>query len=61
MAAWTPLALERLGALYAERGDTALAVERLERLVSTYEDGDGPFVPFVERARARLVELSAGG
>jgi eukaryotic-like serine/threonine-protein kinase len=61
MAAWTPLALERLGVLYAERGDTALAVERLERLVSTYEDGDGPFVPFVERARARLVELSAGG
>jgi eukaryotic-like serine/threonine-protein kinase len=61
MAAWTPLVLERLGALYAERGDTALAVERLERLVSSYQDGDGPFVPFVKRAKARLVELSAGG
>lgn len=54
---WDPIAYERLGALYAERGDTALARARLETLVATYENGDGPYVSFVERARARLAEL----
>jgi tetratricopeptide (TPR) repeat protein len=59
MAPWTPVVLERLGALYTERGDTALARARLETLVATYENGDGPFVPFVARARSSLAALDA--
>jgi tetratricopeptide (TPR) repeat protein len=57
MTPWDPIAYERLGALYAERGDTALARARLETLVATYENGDGPYLDFVERARAKLAEL----
>ena len=57
MTPWTPVVLERLGALYAERGEAALARARLETLVATYEGGDGPFLPFVERARAKLADL----
>lgn len=49
--------LERPGALYAERGKTGLAKARLETLVATYEGGDGPFLPYVARARARLARL----
>jgi tetratricopeptide (TPR) repeat protein len=57
LSAWDPIAYERLGALYAERGDTALARARLETLVATFENGDGPYLPFVERARAKLADL----
>jgi tetratricopeptide (TPR) repeat protein len=57
MTPWDPVAYERLGALYAERGDAELARARLETLVATFENGDGPYVAFVERARAKLDEL----
>jgi hypothetical protein len=34
-----------------------LARARLETHVALFENGDGPYSPFVERARAKLADL----
>ena len=54
---WTPTVMERLARLYADQGDVERAVEILESLVAQYSDGDGPFLPYVNRAQRRLGEL----
>ena len=54
---WTPTVMERLSGLYADQGDVERAVEILESLVAQYSDGDGPFLPYVNRAQRRLGEL----
>ncbi len=54
---WTPVVLERIGAIHEDRGDTEAAAEAYRELVDAYAGGDGPFVPYVERARSRLAAL----
>jgi tetratricopeptide (TPR) repeat protein len=58
-AMWTPVVLERMARLHAARGETAEARAADERIVEQFGEGDGPFVPFVERARERLRDTSA--
>lgn len=57
-ALWTPIVLERLARLYLDRADTTAAQSLFETLVATYEEGDGPFLAYVSRARASLEELN---
>jgi eukaryotic-like serine/threonine-protein kinase len=53
-AIWTPVVLERMARIHAARGEAAEARAADERIVEQFGEGDGPFVPFVERARERL-------
>ncbi|HSG06969.1 MAG TPA: tetratricopeptide repeat protein [Longimicrobiales bacterium] len=56
-AMWTPTVLERMGGLYEAQGNTAEARAAYQQLVDRFSQGDGPFVPLVARARARLAAL----
>ena len=58
-AMWTPVVLERMARIHADRGESAEARAVDERIVVQFEDGDGPFLPFVERARERLLAARA--
>ena len=58
-AMWTPVVLERMARIHADRGKSAEARAVDERIVAQFEDGDGPFLPFVERARERLLAARA--
>lgn len=55
---WTPMVLERLADLSLGRADTVTARSHLERLVTTYEGGNGPFPAYASRARASLASLN---
>ena len=56
-ALWRASILQRLGALHAERGDTAAATLRLTEFVKLWKNADTTLQPRVEAARQRLVEL----
>jgi tetratricopeptide (TPR) repeat protein len=58
-AMWTPVVLERMARIHASRGETAEARAANERILDQFGEGEGPFVPFVERARERLRGPSA--
>jgi len=51
--------LERLGRLYADRGDRASATRHLTAFVELWADADAELQPRVEAARDRLAELGA--
>ena len=51
---WTPVALERMARIHHARGEPAEARAANEQIIEGFSDGDGPFLPFVERARERL-------
>lgn len=57
-AMWTPTVLERVARIHEARGETVEARAAYQRLVDGFGGGDGPFVPFVERARGRLAALA---
>jgi hypothetical protein len=52
--------LQRLGALYAARGDRAKAREYYGRFVDLWKDADPELQPLVVDARAALRQLSGG-
>lgn len=54
---WHAPVLERMGRLHEARGEAAEAAAVYRELVERFGEGDGPFVGFVERARARLTAL----
>jgi tetratricopeptide (TPR) repeat protein len=58
-AMWTPVVLERMARIHAARGEAAEARAADVRIVEQFGESDGPFVPFVERARERLRAASA--
>ena len=54
---WYATLLGRLGGLYAERGDTARAIRRLEQFAALWKDADRELQPQVASARRRMAEL----
>ncbi|HSR42553.1 MAG TPA: tetratricopeptide repeat protein, partial [Longimicrobiales bacterium] len=54
---WAPDALERLGRLADEAGDTAQALEAYRRFADLWADADPELRPRVERVRARIAAL----
>jgi pentatricopeptide repeat protein len=60
--AWEwPAAHRRLGALYQERGETQLALERYSAFVEAWQDADTELQPQVEEVRGRMAELAGEG
>ncbi|MES2124506.1 MAG: tetratricopeptide repeat protein [Gemmatimonadota bacterium] len=53
-----PFARLRLGELYADKGDRTKALEHLQRFTALWNDADGPLQPMVQRARARIADLT---
>ncbi len=60
--AWMEAAVhERLGELYAQKGDTASAVRHYSELLELWEDAEPELRPRVENARRRLAALGTKG
>jgi tetratricopeptide (TPR) repeat protein len=55
---WLPVAYERLGDLYGQRGDTAKAIYYYGKLVDLWKDADPELQPRVEAARRAIEALS---
>jgi DNA-binding SARP family transcriptional activator len=55
---WLPVAYERLGDLYEQRGDTARAIHYYGKLVDLWKDADPELQPRVEAARRAIEALS---
>ena len=54
---YLPIALEKLGALYEAKGNTAKALERYERFAALWKDADPELQPRVAEARRRIARL----
>lgn len=55
---WLALVYERLGALYAERGDSIRAIRYYSKLVDLWKKPDPELQPRVEAARHAMAELA---
>ncbi|MES2304341.1 MAG: protein kinase [Gemmatimonadota bacterium] len=53
-----PFALLRLGEIYADKGDRRKALEYLQQFTALWSNADGPLQPMVQRAKARIAELT---
>jgi tetratricopeptide (TPR) repeat protein len=54
---YLPIALEKLGALYEAKGNTAKALERYERFAALWKDADPELQPRVAEVRRRIARL----
>lgn len=54
---WLAVTLRRLGNLYAERGDTVMAIRRLEQFAALWSGADSVLQPQVSAARKRIADL----
>jgi tetratricopeptide (TPR) repeat protein len=59
VAPWTPLVLERLGALYEAKGDVEKARATYQRMAEQYADADGPLAERARQARQKAAALAA--
>jgi tetratricopeptide (TPR) repeat protein len=54
---WLAVTFRQLGILYAQRGDTAKAIRRLEEFVTLWSGADPVLQPQVSAARKRIADL----